>query len=80
MKIKNGTYATKAGSCVEISGKHFGISNVEFDWFEEDACIECDVDPYPIWNGACFTLQWNCEECGGGFAELIETRKAGEAA
>lgn len=83
MKIENGTYRTKAGSTVKISGKHSGISNVEFDWFEEEACIECDVDPYPIWNGICFTLQWDCEECGGGCAELLgvspgETQKNAE--
>ena len=38
----------KAGSTVELSGEHGGISRVSLDWVEEpNACIECRVDAYP---------------------------------
>jgi len=40
--IPAGTYQTKGGSTVTISGKHGGIVEVEFDWVEEDgACVDC---------------------------------------
>ena len=29
-----------------ISGKYGGISEVTFDWLEENACIDCQPDPY----------------------------------
>jgi len=50
-----------------ISGKHGGISTVEFDWVEEDACVECQVESYDI-DGY---LVWHCDYCGGGKAKLM---------
>lgn len=52
-----------------ISGKHGGISEVEFDWLEEDdACIDCVPNPYDD-DGY---LTWNCEQCGNGSAQLFK--------
>ena len=62
-------YRTDAGSRVEISGAHRGISVIEWDWFEEGACPEArpvaDVSDRaePI-------LIWSCECCGAGHARL----------
>ena len=39
-------FVSKNGSTLTISGKHMGIFNIDFDWFEEDACIEM----YPDFN------------------------------
>ena len=41
MSLPNGHYRTAAGSEMWISGKHDGVSEVSFDWFEEDACLDC---------------------------------------
>jgi len=77
MKLENGTYQTKAGSTVEISGEHGGISHVSFDWVEEpNACIDCRVDPYPHHWGKDedgndeWRLYWECDRCGGGSSRL----------
>lgn len=44
MGLPNGHYRTKAGSEMWISGKHGGISRVEFDWLEEGgARIACRI-------------------------------------
>ena len=81
MKLPNGHYRTKAGSFVEISGKHGGISAVEFDWFEEpNACIDCTVDPYPDRDCDRWILTWECEECGGGCAEIVPDDRQEDAA
>ncbi len=62
-----GKYRTKAGSTMTISGKHGGISDVSFDWVEEDnACVDCQPDPYDE-DGY---LTWNCDHCDGGSAKL----------
>ncbi len=72
MNLPNGTYYTKGGSSVTISGKHGGVAEAEFDWFEEPhACIECDCDPYPQHDIPRWILMWSCEDCGGGLAELF---------
>ncbi len=72
MSIPNGEYLTAAGSYVNISGAHGGISEVVFDWCEEtNACCDCTVDPYPDWNGNAWILRWDCKECDGGCAELF---------
>lgn len=65
------TYRTERGSTVEISGKHRGISVIDFDWVEEGACVaakrsavaDCS-DPTDAW------LFWQCECCGNGQAKL----------
>lgn len=82
MRLPNGKYRTKAGSTVKISGKHGGISNVLFDWFEEEnACIECYADPYPQdWGDGTHHLVWSCEDCPGGSAELFPDTEESEAA
>lgn len=36
-------YRSEAGSEVKVSGKHMGIVEIDFDWFEEGAC--CDAEP-----------------------------------
>ncbi len=70
--MENGKYKTANGSTVEISGKHSGISRVSFYWFEEDACVDCVVEPYPEEFGKYdFRLVWRCD-CGGGNAKLTK--------
>lgn len=65
--LPSGKYKTNAGSVMIISGKYGGISEVEFDWLEEeDACIECQPDAYDD-DGY---LTWYCDYCGGGKAVL----------
>ena len=65
--LPNGHYRTAHGSEMWISGKHGGVSRVEFDWLEEpNACPDCHVDAYE--HDGC--LHWSCDVCGGGFAEL----------
>ena len=54
-----------------VTGQHGGISEVVFDWVEEEACIECKPEPYD--DGGWLT--WTCEVCGGGSAKL---EKGGE--
>ena len=69
--MKNGQYKTAAGSTMTISGKHGGISTVDFDWLEEEACIECQPEPYD----ADGYLVWQCDYCGGGKAKLSSCRQ-----
>ena len=59
-------YKTAAGSTMKISGKHGGIYEVDFDWFEEGGCYNCE----PSAREDDGFLVWYCEECGGGRAEL----------
>lgn len=61
-----GKYKTAAGSTMTVTGKHGGISEVEFDWVEEDACIDCVPELYDD-NGY---LVWTCRRCSGGSAKL----------
>ena len=68
--LKSGSYHTKAGSTMQISGKHSGISEVDFDWVEEDACVDCEVQAYDR-DGY---LIWSCDYCGGGSALLIRDK------
>lgn len=73
MSLPNGTYRTKAGSEVRISGKHSGVASIDFDWFEEaGACCDCQPSPYPLEG----RLEWSCDVCGGGFAELYPVEEA----
>ena len=67
MSLPTGHYRTAAGSEMWISGEHGGISDVSFDWTEEDACPYCRASPYEH-DGR---LVWECEVCGGGSAELF---------
>jgi len=60
---------------MSISGKHGGISEVEFGWFEEDACCDCVVDAYDD-DGF---LVWHCDYCGGGSAKLYPSNAGMEA-
>lgn len=67
--LKNGKYKTLAGSTMTITGRHGGISTVNFDWLEEPgACCDCEPDPYDD-NGF---LTWHCEYCGNGRSKLKE--------
>jgi hypothetical protein len=77
--MRNGRYVTSAGSTVDIRGQHSGIAEVHFDWLEEGGCIDCHVNAYPETDGEGLYLTWNCETCGGGRAELKETREKTEA-
>ena len=62
--LKNGQYRTRAGSTVRISGEHSGIYEIEFDWVEENACVDC----VPAVNDGY--LSWHCERWGGDSARL----------
>lgn len=66
-RLPVGEYKTKAGSKMTVSGERGGISQVDFDWFEEGACIDCEPEPY---DSAGFLI-WHCGECGGGRAKLV---------
>lgn len=63
-------YGTRNGSSVRVEGRHSGIITVNFDWFEEDACIGCIPDLDETRLSGFKTLFWTCEECGGGEAAL----------
>ena len=63
-------YRTERGSRVEISGKHRGISVIDFDWFEEGACIEAHPTS-EVSNPSDAWLYWHCECCGCGQAKLM---------
>ena len=71
------TYKTKNGSTVTISGKHNGIVEISFDWFEEDnACVDCTVNvDSPNDYHTYRELMWVCNYCGGGRADLIEVNE-----
>ena len=74
MTLPNGHYRTAAGSQMWISGKHSGISAVEFDWLEEEnACCDCVPCAYED-DG---DLVWHCEVCGGGRAKLYRDDQSG---
>ena len=61
MTLPVGKYRTKAGSTMEVSSKHGGISEVSFDWVEEEnACIDCQAEPYDD-DGY---LVWHCQNTG----------------
>ena len=62
--MQNGHYQTVNGSRVTVSGRHSGIYEIEFDWVEENACIECRPSVY---DGS---LVWDCDHCNGGRAML----------
>lgn len=66
MGLPVGKYRTRAGSEMIVSGAHAGISRVEFDWVEEQACPDCTPEPY---DDEGFLI-WHCEGCGGGRAAL----------
>ena len=63
--MTNGHYRTPAGSRLTVSGEHSGIFTVDFDWVEENCCVDCVPDPVPD-NG---DLVWHCERCLGGRAK-----------
>ncbi len=33
-------YVSEKGSTVKVTGKYSGIFTIDFDWFEEGACVE----------------------------------------
>ena len=55
--LQPGGYVTDAGSEVRIGGKHGGKVEIDFDWFEEDACLE--AEPW-VQDGE---LMWCCSCC-----------------
>ncbi len=69
--MKNGTYKTKAGSIVEVSGKYNGIFTIDWDWVEEAACDSCTPDVDPLNE----MLVWYCDYCDGGKTDLLEVTK-----
>ena len=65
--LPKGHYKTANGSEMWVTGKFAGISEIEFDWFEEpNACFDCRPEPYDE-DGY---LIWHCDECDGGKAKL----------
>ena len=71
--LANGHYVTAAGSRVEIFGKYAGAYRIDWDWVEENACIECQPC---IDDGE---LAWHCEYCEGGRAKLVPAKEASDA-
>lgn len=73
MSLPVGKYRTDAGSTLEVSGKHGGISTVEFEWLEEPgACMDCHASAYDDEG----YLVWHCDLHDGGRAKWhrIESR------
>lgn len=66
MRLPDGKYMTAGGSTVTLSNNGTR-SVVDFDWSNEDACIECEVYNYPDDD----FLVWYCESCCGGLALLV---------
>ena len=67
MSLPPGKYRTSAGSTMTISGKHGGISAVDFDWLEEDgACLDCRPNAYDDEG----YLTWTCDYHEAGRAKL----------
>lgn len=66
------TLKTPAGSMVNIRGAHQGDIQIDFDWFEENACIDCQVDLDASRETNWKRLVWTCEQCSGGSADLRE--------
>lgn len=63
-------FITPNGSKVKVEGAHKGIVTVDFDWFEEDACIDCEPDIDETRHCGFHRLHWACESCGGASARL----------
>lgn len=59
-------FRTKKGSIVTVQGNR--VTTGEFNWLEEDACIDC----VPVVSPDFDMLTWECSECGGGAAELYQ--------
>lgn len=55
-------FITKHGSTVTISGKYLGIIEIDFDWFEEVACIEAHPTFNQDFNDPMIVVE--CECCG----------------
>jgi hypothetical protein len=53
-------YRSENGSEVRISGKHWGVVEIEFDWFEEEGCIEAD----PTFDQDDLSILAVCDCCG----------------
>lgn len=74
MESRNGSYKTERGSTALVYGKHSGAWKIEFDWFEEGACIE--AHPSVDFDGDEAWLHWNCECCDSGQARLYRAEAA----
>lgn len=67
--VTSSRWRTACGSTVEVSGQHHGVVTIDFDWFEEGACIEAarsvsvEIGPEPM-------LHWECA-CCGAFSEPL---------
>ena len=53
-------YRSENGSEVRVSGKHWGKIEIEFDWFEENGCIEAE----PSFDKDDLAILADCECCG----------------
>ena len=78
-KISKGIYETEAGSILEYSGRYTGINEITFYWSDEmNACIDCEPNTCPEWDGKNIVLTWTCKNCGGGKAILVRTAQQGK--
>lgn len=68
--LEPGIYKTKAGSIVKVSGKHGGVVEIDFDWFEENAC--CDSHPWIDDGFLCWACDCCCEPASG--AKLLPAK------
>jgi hypothetical protein len=69
------TKRTSNGSEVRFDLRHGGRVSVDFNWFEENGCIDCEVDLDASRASGWTMLVWGCCECTGGMAPLedVET-------
>lgn len=76
-------YKTEKGSTVTLYPNYLvgcqmtQRATVSLDFVEEDnACIDCDPEPFPETRDGKKYLVWKCDFCGGGEAELKLVEKA----
>jgi hypothetical protein len=60
---------------VTVSGRHHGICDIVFDWFEEGACTEAHPAA-DIGDSSEPRLVWQCDCCGAGSAILTRGSNA----
>lgn len=64
-------YRTAAGSRVTVEGRHSGIITIDWDRFEEGACVEARPEA-ELADKAEPMLHWSCACCESGNTRLFE--------
>jgi hypothetical protein len=64
-------YKTANGSVVRIYDS--GRIDIEFDWFEESACVDCE----PYVDDSVLILKWDCDICCNANSVLLYRQETG---